>query len=87
MGVTKRVLKKGNGVDKPSKGDEVVINYKGCLYDPTAADRNYMGDEFDSSNDRGNFTTTIGIGKVIQGWDEAVVNMSLGERSILTISG
>ncbi|KAK2795619.1 hypothetical protein FQN51_000376, partial [Onygenales sp. PD_10] len=87
MGVIKRVLRGGNGVDKPSKGDEVVIDYTGCLHDPAAVDKNCMGDEFDSSRDRGEFKTTIGVGKVIRGWDEAVLNMTLGEKSILTISG
>ncbi|EEH04541.1 conserved hypothetical protein [Histoplasma capsulatum var. duboisii H88] len=87
MGVTKKVLRNGNGVNKPTTGDEVVIDYTGCLYDPTAADKHFMGDEFDSSKDRGDFKTTIGIGKVIRGWDEAVMNMTLGEKSILTISG
>ncbi|PGH15067.1 hypothetical protein AJ80_05692 [Polytolypa hystricis UAMH7299] len=123
MGVTKKLLKGGNGADKPKKGDEVTIDYRGCLYDPNAAATNYMGTEarlilrwsgpgrFDSSKDRGEFKTTIGVGKVIRerkrdeplrlgenewqltfgdwiaGWDEAVVNMTLGEKSILTISG
>jgi FK506-binding protein 1 len=45
MGVTKKVLKDGNGVDKPDKGDEVVIDYTGYLYDPNAASNNYMGAE------------------------------------------
>ncbi|PGG97561.1 FK506-binding protein 1 [Blastomyces parvus] len=86
MGVTKLVLQNGNGVDKPKTGDDVVIDYTGCLYDPAAADKHFMGDEFDSSKDRGEFKTTIGIGKVIRGWDEAVQNMTLGEMSILTIT-
>lgn len=45
MGVTKKVLRNGNGVNKPTTGDEVVIDYTGCLYDPTAADKHFMGDE------------------------------------------
>lgn len=41
---------------------------------------------FDSSRDRGKpFVTQIGIGKVIKGWDEAVPQMSLGEKARLTI--
>jgi len=87
MAVTKKVLRNGNGVDKPNKGDEVVIDYTGYLYDTDAASNNYMGDEFDSSRNRGEFRTQIGVGKVIRGWDEAVVTMSVGEKAILTISG
>lgn len=33
MGVTRKVLQEGNGVDKPKKGDEVTIEYTGNLYD------------------------------------------------------
>ncbi|KAK2795548.1 hypothetical protein FQN50_009732 [Emmonsiellopsis sp. PD_5] len=42
MAVTKRVLKNGNGADKPKNGDEVVVDYTGYLYDPTAKD--FKGD-------------------------------------------
>jgi FK506-binding protein 1 len=59
---------------------------------------------FDSSEDRGEFQTKIGVKKVIQGmsvnypnhnerslsdigWDEGVVDMTLGEKAVLTIPG
>ena len=59
---------------------------------------------FDSSKDRGEFSTKIGVKKVIQGmsgvpmnrrkrvlsnigWDEGVVDMTLGEKAVLTIPG
>lgn len=46
------------------------------------------GSKFDSSRDRGSpFKTAIGIGRVIRGWDEAVPQMSQGEKAVLTISG
>ena len=45
------------------------------------------GKKFDSSRDRGQpFTTKIGVGMVIKGWDEAVVQMSVGEQARLIIS-
>ncbi|KAL8655116.1 MAG: hypothetical protein Q9210_001096 [Variospora velana] len=87
MGVTKKVLKEGNGTDKPKAGDEVTIEYTGNLYDETKADNDYRGTQFDSSVGRGDFKTPIGVGRVIRGWDEGVLDMSLGEKSILTISG
>ncbi|KAI1913414.1 hypothetical protein LOZ53_003440 [Ophidiomyces ophidiicola] len=86
MGVTKKILKTGNGVDKPSKGDEIHMEYRGCLYDSTNPSGHFMGTKFDSTEDRGEFRTKIGVGAVIRGWDEAVVQMSLGEKSILTIT-
>ncbi|KAL8959812.1 MAG: hypothetical protein Q9193_003388 [Seirophora villosa] len=87
MGVTKKVLKEGNGTDKPKKGDEVTIEYTGNLYDEANADNDCRGKQFDSSVGRGDFKTPIGVGRVIRGWDEGVLDMSLGEKSILTISG
>ncbi|KAL8908809.1 MAG: hypothetical protein Q9171_005285 [Xanthocarpia ochracea] len=87
MGVTRKVLKEGNGTDKPKKGDEVTIEYTGNLYDPAEEGNDYRGTQFDSSVGRGDFKTKIGVGKVIRGWDEGVTEMSLGEKSVLTISG
>ncbi|KAL8927485.1 MAG: hypothetical protein Q9208_002290 [Pyrenodesmia sp. 3 TL-2023] len=87
MGVTRKVLKEGNGTDKPKKGDTVTIEYTGNLYDEGQANNDYRGKQFDSSVGRGDFKTKIGVGKVIRGWDEGVLDMSLGEKSILTISG
>ena len=45
------------------------------------------GTKFDSSRDRGKpFSFKIGRGEVIAGWDEGVMQMSLGEKAILHIS-
>ena len=43
MGVEKKILKPGNGTDRPSKGDEVTIEYTGNLYDANKADNDYRG--------------------------------------------
>jgi len=88
MGVTKKPSedhKAGNGKDFPKKGDEVTIEYTDWLYDKYAELN--RGNKFDSSKGRGDFKTQIGVGKVIRGWDEGVTQMSLGEKSILTITG
>lgn len=45
MGVTRKVLKDGNGVDKPKKGDEVTIEYTGNLHDDSQAGNDYRGKE------------------------------------------
>jgi len=76
MGVTIETITAGDGANFPKKGDTVHIHYVGTLLD---------GSKFDSSRDRGEpFTTQIGVGKVIKGWDEGVVQLSLGQKAVLT---
>ncbi|KAF2201554.1 peptidyl-prolyl cis-trans isomerase [Delitschia confertaspora ATCC 74209] len=89
-GVTKTVLKPGNGTDFPEPGQEVSMEYTGWLYDPKKPDN--KGSQFDSSVGRGDLKTPIGVGRVIKGWDEGILGndkvarMSLGEKATLTIS-
>jgi len=83
----KQLIKPGNGHDKPKKGDEVTIEYTGWLYDAAAAANQQRGKQFDSSKNRGDFKTAIGVGRVIKGWDQGVMDMTLGEQSVLTIPG
>ncbi|GMI60295.1 hypothetical protein ScalyP_jg6426 [Parmales sp. scaly parma] len=79
MGVTIDLQEKGNGTDYPKAGDKLSMHYVGTLQSD--------GSKFDSSRDKGKlFEFTIGQGQVIKGWDEGVMKMSLGERSILHIS-
>jgi FK506-binding protein 1 len=35
MGVEKRIVWLGNGVNLPQKGDTVTMEYTGWIYDPT----------------------------------------------------
>ena len=66
----------GTGAEVKS-GQTVTIHYTGTLED---------GKKFDSSVDRGTpFSTQIGVGRVIQGWDECVVGMKVGGKRKLTI--
>ena len=43
MGVEKKTLVPGNGVDFPKKGDNIAMHYNGCLYDASKADNHFMG--------------------------------------------
>mmetsp|Transcript_13147 Transcript_13147/g.30730 ORF Transcript_13147/g.30730 Transcript_13147/m.30730 type:complete len:129 (-) Transcript_13147:64-450(-) len=79
MGVTKTVIKEGDGTTYPKKGDELTMHYTGTLAS--------NGSKFDSSVDRKKpFVFKIGIGQVIRGWDEGVIQMSLGEKATLQIT-
>ena len=69
-------LVEGTGAS-PNKGQSVMVHYTGTLED---------GTKFDSSRDRNRpFTFKIGVGQVIQGWDEGVGTMKVGGRRQLII--
>jgi len=60
------------------KGDSIEVHYTGTLFS--------NGNKFDSSRDRGSpLPLTLGVGQVIQGWDQGLVGMCKGEKRILTI--
>jgi len=70
------VLQRGEGAQAQT-GDNISVHYEGVLTD---------GTKFDSSLDRGQpFSFTLGEGKVIQGWEQGVLGMAIGERRKLTI--
>ncbi|OEU11877.1 CONSTANS interacting protein 3 [Fragilariopsis cylindrus CCMP1102] len=79
MGLTKEVLKEGNG-SKPTKGQEVSVHCTGY-----GKDRD-LTKVFWSTKDPGQsvFKFKVGLGQVITGWDEGVLGMSIGETSRLT---
>jgi len=69
---------------KPQKGDIVTVHYTGWLADKDG--NPIMDKKFDSSLDRNTpFMFVIGRGQVIRGWDEGVIDMSIGEKRRLII--
>ena len=61
----------------PKRGDTVSVHYTGWLTD---------GTKFDSSVDRNEpFAFVLGTGQVIQGWDQGVAGMRVGDKARLTI--
>ena len=69
------VLKEGDGGASPKMGQSVTTHYTGTLLD---------GTKFDSSVDRGQ-PASFKIGQVIPGWNEALMDMSKGEKRLLII--
>ncbi len=62
---------------KPSRGQVVSVHYKGYFKD---------GRMFDSSYKYGSpFTFKVGVGKVIQGWDEGIMKLREGEEAVLFV--
>jgi FKBP-type peptidyl-prolyl cis-trans isomerase len=61
----------------PKRGDTVAVHYTGWLTN---------GTKFDSSVDRNEpFSFVLGTGQVIQGWDQGVASMRVGDKARLTI--
>ena len=76
-GLMYEVVTEGSGSEKPSAGDTVSAHYTGMFMD---------GQKFDSSVDRGEpISFPVGTGRVIKGWDEALLDMKKGEKRILVI--
>lgn len=72
------VLSVPDGCDVKSKsGDMLTMHYVGTLQD---------GTKFDSSHDRDQpFTFQLGVGQVIKGWDQGLLDMCVGESRRLVI--
>jgi len=76
-------LAEGEG-EAIAAGSTAVMHYTGWLFDPAAEEG--KGKKFDSSLDRGQpFRFPLGAGRVIQGWDQGVPGMQVGERRRLII--
>lgn len=62
---------------KSKKGDILSMHYTGTLLD---------GKEFDSSRGRHEpFRFQIGVGQVVKGWDQGLLDMCIGEQRKLTV--
>lgn len=76
--VSLETISPGDGRTFPKVGDTLLMHYTGKI----AAD----GREFDSSHKRNApFQFQIGLGKVIDGWDQGVIQMSLGQKTLLRV--
>jgi FK506-binding protein 1 len=75
----KRVIEAGDVPPvTPQRGDELTVHYTGTY--------GAVPNEFDSSRSKGYpLKFIVGVGQVIRGWDEAMMQMRLGERAVLRI--
>jgi len=73
-----KTLVQGAGAPVQS-GQQIVVQYLGALWDG--------GTVFDSSWKRNGapISFAIGVGKVIKGWDEALVGVKAGSRVLLVL--
>lgn len=77
MGLEIKTTQEGTGERVVKSGDNIAVHYTGKLTD---------GTKFDSSVDRGTpFEFQIGQGMVIQGWEQGLLGMKVGEKRTLTI--
>nr|XP_033807510.1 peptidyl-prolyl cis-trans isomerase FKBP3 [Geotrypetes seraphini] len=80
----KSILKKGDKINFPKKGDTVHCWYTGMLENGTVFDSNVQASSKKKKAAKPlNFK--VGVGKVIRGWDEALLTMSKGEKARLEI--
>jgi len=79
-GLEYEILQEGSG-SSPKAGNMVTVHYTGWLNN-----NGEPGQMFDSSFKRNQpFTFQIGVHQVIQGWDEGVMSMKIGEKRRLFI--
>ncbi len=75
-GLRYKIIQKGNG-RKAEKGKKVSVHYKGMLTD---------GSEFDSSYKRRQpIDFPLGMGHVIEGWDEGIQLLQVGDKARFVI--
>ena len=75
-GLHVRVLEEGSG-PTIQKGHQIEVNYLG---------QTWNGRVFDSSFRRGETTSfPIGVGMVIEGWDQTLVGKNVGSRLLVSI--
>lgn len=74
-GLKYTITKNGKG-ERPTRGSRVKVHYIGKLLN---------GQLFDSSINQKPFKFTLGIGEVIEGWDEGISLLKIGDTATFII--
>lgn len=75
-GLLSIVTKPGTGTAKPRTGQVIIVNYSLRLLDGTFCEASPLGEPI---------KFPIGVNRVIKGWDEALPEMTKGEKRTLII--
>ncbi len=70
------VTRPGDGTTRPARGQTVAVNYEGTFLDGTPLDRSEKGAPY---------RFQVGRAQVIPGWDEAILDMTEGEKRTLIV--
>lgn len=75
-GLFYKITHKGNG-KKAEAGKKVAVHYTGMLLDKTVFDSSYRRNQ--------PLSFTVGVGQVIEGWDEGILLLEEGDKARLVI--
>ncbi|MCG8572385.1 MAG: FKBP-type peptidyl-prolyl cis-trans isomerase [Spirochaetes bacterium] len=75
-GLQFKIIKEGTG-NKPSKGDQISMHFKGYFANGELFDSTYETNE--------TVSIAVGMGQILPGWDEALLDMKTGEKRIAVI--
>ncbi|AWM14714.1 peptidylprolyl isomerase [Flavobacterium sp. NRK F10] len=75
-GLRYQIIQKGNG-KKPQKGSKVSVHYQGALDNGMVFDSSYKRKE--------PIEFTLGVGQVIEGWDEGIALLQVGDKARFVI--
>ncbi|GIJ94508.1 peptidylprolyl isomerase [Capnocytophaga stomatis] len=75
-GLFYKITSKGNG-KQAQVGDEVAVHYTGMLLDKTVFDSSYRRNQ--------PLSFTVGVGQVIEGWDEGILLLREGDKARFVI--
>lgn len=79
MGVTRKVIAAGSGAT-PKPGDKITVHCTGYLADGKKK-------FWSTRDDNKPFSFNVGLGQVIRGWDEGMLQMQTGETAELLMTG